>query len=43
MKTKRIKSKDVRRLLNISAGTLQTMRNNDEIPFTRVVGVIYYE
>ncbi|MGE8426273.1 MAG: helix-turn-helix domain-containing protein [Sphingobacterium sp.] len=38
-----IKSKDVRKLLNISAGTLQTMRNNKEIPFTRVGGVIYYD
>lgn len=38
-----IKSKDVRKLLNISAGTLQTMRNNNVIPFTRVGGVIYYD
>lgn len=38
-----LKSKDVIKLLGISPGTLQTMRNNDEIPFTRIGGVIYYQ
>ncbi len=38
-----LKSKDVRDMLGISACTLQTMRNNDEIPFSRIGGVIYYQ
>ena len=38
-----MKSKDVRKLLSISPGKLQDMRNKDEIPFTRIGGVIYYE
>ena len=38
-----LKSKDVRSILGISACTLQTMRNNDEIPFSRIGGVIYYQ
>jgi len=45
-KTKAIewmKSKDVRKLLDISPGKLQDMRNKDEIPFTRIGGVIYYQ
>lgn len=38
-----LKSKDVIKLLGISPTTLQNMRNNDEIPFTRIGGVIYYQ
>ncbi len=38
-----IKSKDVQKLLQISAGTLQTLRNRKMIPFTRLGGVIYYK
>lgn len=38
-----LKSKDVRDILGISPCTLQTMRNNDQIPFTRIGGVIYYQ
>ncbi len=37
-----LKSKDVQKLLGISAGTLQTLRNRSMIPFTRLGGVIYY-
>lgn len=37
-----VKSKDVQKLLQISAGTLQTLRNRRMIPFTRLGGVIYY-
>lgn len=37
-----VKSKDVQKLLQISPGTLQTLRNRKMIPFTRLGGVIYY-
>jgi hypothetical protein len=38
-----LKSKDVRKLLNISPGTLQTLRTRGTLPFTRVGGVIYHD
>ena len=38
-----LKSNEVRKLLNISGGTLQTLRNNRKLPFTRVGGLIYYD
>lgn len=38
-----LKSKDVLKLLNISSGTLQQMRTNGTIPFSRIGGVIYYD
>ncbi|WP_051260881.1 helix-turn-helix domain-containing protein [Algoriphagus marincola] len=38
-----LKSKDVQRILQISPGTLQTLRNRKLIPFTRLGGVIYYK
>jgi hypothetical protein len=37
-----LKSGEVRKLLNLSSGTLQTLRNNGTLPFTRIGGVIYY-
>ena len=37
-----LKSYEVRKLLNISNGTLQTLRNNGTIPFTRIGGTLYY-
>lgn len=37
-----IKSSKVRKMLDLSPGKLQTMRNNNEIPFTRVGRVVYY-
>ncbi|WP_111672712.1 helix-turn-helix domain-containing protein [Algoriphagus litoralis] len=37
-----LKSADVQKLLGISAGTLQTLRNRAMIPYTRLGGVIYY-
>lgn len=37
-----LKSADVKKLLGISHGTLQTLRNNGRLPFTRIGGVIYY-
>ena len=38
-----LKSHQVRKLLNISPGTLQTLRSNGTIPFTRIGGIIYYD
>lgn len=38
-----LKSYEVRKFLNISAGTLQTLRNNRKIPFTKIGGLIYYD
>jgi hypothetical protein len=38
-----LKSHEVRRLLTISPGTLQHLRVNGTLPFTKVGGVIYYE
>jgi hypothetical protein len=38
-----LKSKEVRKILNISGGTLQTLRNNRKLPFTRIGGLIYYD
>ena len=37
-----LKSKDVRKLLNISPGTLQNLRVKGTLPYTRVGGVIYH-
>lgn len=38
-----LKSKDVRTLLNISPGTLQTLRINGTLTYTKVGGIIYYD
>lgn len=38
-----LKSYEVKKLLSISSGTLQTMRDNKSLPFTRIGGVIYYD
>lgn len=40
--TKWLKSHQVQRLLNISPGTLQTLRISGTIPFSKVGGSIYY-
>lgn len=37
-----IKSVEVKKLLGISHGKLQTMRNSKTISFTRIGGTIYY-
>lgn len=37
-----LKSTEVKKLLGISHGTLQNLRNNGTIPFTKIGGVIYY-
>jgi len=37
-----IKSRDVRKLLGISPGTLQNLRISGEISFTKVGGTLFY-
>ena len=37
-----LKSIEVRKLLNISPGTLQTLRINGTLPFTKTGGTNYY-
>ncbi|MBY0424169.1 MAG: helix-turn-helix domain-containing protein [Cytophagales bacterium] len=37
-----IKSPQVRKLLNISPGTLQNLRINGTLPYTKIGGVVYY-
>ncbi len=38
-----LKSADVRELLNISSGTLQNLRVNGTLPYTKMGKIIYYE
>jgi hypothetical protein len=38
-----LKSHEVRRLLTISPGTLQNLRVNGTLPFTKIGGVLYYD
>ncbi|RNL90111.1 DNA-binding protein [Sinomicrobium pectinilyticum] len=38
-----LKSNEVRNLLGISPGTLQNLRINGTIPYTKVGGVLYYD
>ena len=38
-----LKSPEVRKLLGISPGTLQNLRINGTIPYTKVGGVLYYD
>lgn len=37
-----LKSNEAKALLEVSNGTLQNMRNNGTLPFTKIGGVIYY-
>jgi Helix-turn-helix domain len=37
-----LKSTEVRKLLNISPGTLQTLRINKTLSYTKIGGIIYY-
>lgn len=37
-----LKSYEVRKLLNLSHGTLQTLRDNGTIPYTRIGGILLY-
>jgi hypothetical protein len=38
-----LKSKEVRKLLTISPGTLQTLRINQTLTYSKIGGVIYYD
>lgn len=38
-----LKSNEVRKLLNISAGTLQTLRINGILTYSKIGGIIYYK
>lgn len=38
-----LKSLEVRKMLNISAGKLQYLRDRGEIPFTKLGGITYYD
>ncbi|WP_035677582.1 helix-turn-helix domain-containing protein [Flavobacterium limnosediminis] len=38
-----LKSPDVRKLLNISPGTLQNLRINGTLPYTKIGSIIYYK
>lgn len=38
-----LRSPEVRKLLDISPGTLQNLRINGTLPYTKMGGVLYYE
>lgn len=38
-----LRSKEVKKLLSLSPGTLQNLRINGTLPYTKIGGVIYYE
>ncbi len=38
-----LRSKDVRKMLKISPGTLQTLRINETLPFTKVGSIMFYK
>ena len=38
-----LKSPDVRKLLSISPGTLQNLRVNGTLPYSKIGGVIFYD
>nr|WP_276349282.1 helix-turn-helix domain-containing protein [Daejeonella sp. JGW-45] len=38
-----LRSKDVRKMLKISPGTLQTLRINGTLPFTKVGSIMFYK
>ena len=38
-----LRSRDVRKMLGISPGTLQNLRINGHLPFNKVGGVIFYD
>ena len=42
-KKKWLKSLEVKKLLKISPGTLQNLRVNGHLPYTKVGGVIFYD
>lgn len=43
MTRKWLKTPEVRRILGMSQGTLQNLRINGTLPFTKIGGLIYYD
>ena len=41
--SKWLKSADVRKMLNISPGTLQNLRVSRVLPFTKIGGTVFYD
>jgi hypothetical protein len=37
-----LKTDEVKKMLNVSSGTLQAMRRSGSLPYTKVGGIIYY-
>ncbi|MFC2109323.1 helix-turn-helix domain-containing protein [Bacteroidota bacterium] len=42
-KKKYLKSSELMELLQVSPGTLQTLRINGTLPYTKIGGIIYYD
>jgi hypothetical protein len=40
---KYLKSPDLMKILKVSSGTLQTMRINGTLPYTKIGGIIFYD
>ena len=40
---KYLKSAEIMKMLNVSPGTLQTLRINGTIPYTKIGGLIFYD
>ncbi len=40
---KYLKSQDLMKILKVSSGTLQTMRINGTLPYTKIGGIIFYD
>ncbi len=40
---KYLKSQDLMKILKVSSGTLQTMRINGSLPYTKIGGIIFYD
>jgi hypothetical protein len=40
---KYLRTSDVRKILGLSASTIQSLRNNGKLPFVKVQGTIYYK
>jgi len=38
-----LKSPDLMKMLKVSSGTLQTMRINGSLPYTKIGGIIFYD
>lgn len=38
-----MKSSEIKKVMGISTGTLQNLRNNGTLPFSKIGGVIYYD